>query len=337
MRILVFCLVLLASLTSAALAQPAHIQEIRERLRHANQWRDHVMVVAHRGGGMEQGNTKYPENSLEAVRHAIAIGAEMVEIDVQRSADGVYVVFHDSWLDRTSNCRGRLAERTLAQLKACRLVVAGTGATSSETLPTLEEMLSVTKDRIMVNIDNKLDADALPGIVDVARRMGMADQLVIKANLWNDARVSEMRSIIAATAQGVIFMPIVADDAVTDPALLEHLSAPFTPDAVELITWRAAEQGLTQDGGPLFGARARAVAIRGDWHIWVNTYAIVNKQGGMLAGGRGDELATVADLPDEAFGFWVDRGATMIQTDEPTAAIEWLTRKGYRIPYGLTN
>ena len=48
----------------------------------------------------------------------------------------------------------------------------------------------------------------------------------------------------------------------------------------------------------------------------MNTYAIVNKQGGMLAGGRGDELATLADVPEEAYGFWVDRGVTMIQTDE---------------------
>ena len=54
-------------------------------------------------------------------------------------------------------------------------------------------------------------------------------------------------------------------------------------------------------------------------------------------GGRGDELATVASNPAETFGFWVDRGATIIQTDEPKAAIEWLTANGYRIPYELTN
>ena len=82
-----------------------------------------------------------------------------------------------------------------------------------------------------------------------------------------------------------------------------------------------AERADRRDGGPLFGARARAVAARGDWHLWVNTYAIVNKPGGMLSGGRGDQLATIAGLPEEAYGFWVDRGATIIQTDEPKAAI----------------
>ena len=90
---------------------------------------------------------------------------------------------------------------------------------------------------------------------------------------------------------------------------------------------------MTSDGGPLFGAKARAVAARGDWHLWVNTYAIVNKPAGMLSGGRGDQLATVASMPGEAYGFWVDRGATIIQTDEPKAAIEWLEANGFRVPY----
>jgi glycerophosphoryl diester phosphodiesterase len=89
---------------------------------------------------------------------------------------------------------------------------------------------------------------------------------------------------------------------------------------------------MTPDGGPLFTARARAVAARGDWHLWVNTYAIVNRTGGMLSGGRGDELA-VAGLPQEVFGFWAEEGVTIIQTDEPEAAIRWLGANGYRIPY----
>ncbi len=65
----------------------------------------------------------------------------------------------------------------------------------------------------------------------------------------------------------------------------------------------------------------------------MNTYAIVNKAGGFLAGGRGDELAVAASLPAEVYGFWVDRGVTIIQTDEPRAAIAWLDANGYRVPY----
>lgn len=320
------------ALTWPASAQ-SRLEAIRERLLNANQWRDHVMVVAHRAGGLQASRTRFPENSIAALENAIGVGAEMVELDVQKTKDGVYVVFHDSWLNRSSNCEGVLAERTLAQLEACRLVVEGTGAVSEEAVPTLAKMLAVARDRIFVNIDNKLDISELPGIVAAARDLGMADQIVIKQNLWNAERIAEAKQIVDRIGSGVLFMPIIADDAVREVGFLEAATHALAADAVELIHWHAAGQPMTGDGGPLFSARARAVATRGDWHLWVNTYAIVNKAGGMLSGGRGDELAVAASFPRETFGFWAERGATMIQTDEPAVAIEWLTSNGYRRPY----
>jgi glycerophosphoryl diester phosphodiesterase len=309
---------LAAGETSALAAEGSHIEQIRERLENANRWRDHVMVVAHRGGGMEGDRTSRPENSIAAVQNSIELGAEMVELDIQKSSDGIFVVFHDSWLDRSSTCKGELAKRTLAELKECRLVIAGTGVATDERIPTLREMLAVTRDRIFVNIDNKLGIDVLPGIVAVAREAGVADQIVIKRNLWSAEKVAEMTRVLERTGSGPIFMPIIADDAVRDPKFLETATSAFSADAAELISWHKGGEPMTSDGGPLFGAKARAVAARGDWHLWVNTYAIVNKPAGMLG---------------EADGFWVDRGATIIQTDEPKAAIEWLTANGFRVPY----
>ncbi|HTV69399.1 MAG TPA: glycerophosphodiester phosphodiesterase family protein, partial [Rhizobiaceae bacterium] len=171
--------------SASAFAEEARVEEIRERLVNANQWRDHVMVVAHRGGGLQAGKTLFPENSIAAVVDAVELGAEMVELDVQKSRDGVYVVFHDSWLNRTSTCKGILAEKTLAELKTCNLVVEGTGEVTAETVPTLTEMLAVTRDKIFVNVDNKLGIEELPAIAAIAREAGAADQIVIKQNLWN--------------------------------------------------------------------------------------------------------------------------------------------------------
>jgi glycerophosphoryl diester phosphodiesterase len=326
-------LVALAALTAPPASAQTRADLIRERLEHANLWRDHVMVVAHRGGGLAAGKTLYPENSLAAISAAIALGAEMVEVDVRQSKDGVTIVMHDSWLDRTTTCRGIVATHTLAELKACRLVVEGTGQATAETVSTLAEILLATKGRILVNIDNKLAPDALVGILAEARDIGAADHIVIKQNLWNADRIAKMQNLLDRIGGDVMFMPIIADDAVRDPAFIEAAATAFSADAVELINWRVPGTPKTESGGPLFSARARAVASRGDWHLWVNTYTIVNKAGGYLAGGRGDELAVAADFPEESFGFWVDRGATMIQTDEPEAAIDWLAANGYRIPY----
>ena len=326
-------LALALSAVPAVAQQRARVEQIIERFEHANQWRDHVMIVAHRAGWKESGRIVMAENSLASIRHAIGLGVEVVELDIQRSSDGDFVVMHDSWLDRTTTCKGEVARHTLSELRQCRLIVEGTGAVTDEVVPTLREALLAAKGEILVNIDNKLDVTSLAAMADVARQTGTARQVIIKQNLWSAERVSAMRAEIASIDPDVHFMPILADDAVGDAKFIEAATKPFAADAVELIAWRG-EGGLTERGGALFNARARAVAARGDWHLWVNTYPILNKAAGYLSGGRGDELAIAASLPDEVFGFWIDRGATMIQTDEPKAAIEWLEKNGYRVPYG---
>lgn len=331
MRLLLACICLLPG--GAAMAGENRVDQILERFEQANRWRDHVMIVAHRAGGLRAGKTLYPENSLAALRASIADGAEMVEVDVRRSADGVLVVMHDSWLDRTTTCKGEVAPRTLAELKECRLVVEGTGVATGEFVPTLAEFLSAAKGRILVNIDNKLGRDEFPAMIAVARNLGMVRQVVIKENLWNEQRLAGARDMLRTAGDGVHFMPIIADDAVRDVGFVETVQSALPSRAMELINWRDGAEFLTKTGGPLFSTRMRAAAVRGNWHIWANTYAIVNKPGGFLAGGRGDELATLASLPAESWGFWAERGVTIIQTDEPGAAINWLAANGYRVPY----
>jgi glycerophosphoryl diester phosphodiesterase len=240
---------------------------------------------------------------------------------------------HDSWLDRTTTCKGEVAPRTLAELRQCRLVVEGTGAATAEHVPTLAEFLMAAKGRILVNVDNKLDRQAFPEMVAVARGLGMAHQIVIKENLWNEQRLAGAQDMVRQLGGDVHFMPIIADDAVHEPAFAETVHSGLRSNAMELINWRNGADMLTPAGGPLFSNRMRAAAVRGNWHIWANTYAIVNKPGGFLSGGRGDELATLAGMPAESWGFWAERGATIIQTDEPGLAIEWLAANGYRIPY----
>ncbi|UCI05930.1 glycerophosphodiester phosphodiesterase family protein [Mesorhizobium sp. B1-1-8] len=329
---LLFTAALTAS-TGQTLAGKTHAGQILDRFEHANQWRDHVMVAAHRAGSMQAGKTLYAENSLAAVEGSIAIGAEIVEVDIRRSKDGVFVVMHDSWLDRTTTCKGEVDHYTLAELKQCRLVVEGTGAVTNETVSTLREMLTATKDRILINLDNKLEVTDLPGMIAVARELGMVDQVIVKENLWNQQRIEAAKAALAQAGGGFQFMPILADDAVHDAAFAGEVDKAFAPHAIELINWRNGAETLTTTGGPLFSTRMRASAVRGDWHLWADTYAIVNKPGGFLAGGRGDELAVAASLPREAWGFWADRGATIIQTDEPKAAIDWLAANGFRVPY----
>jgi len=60
-------------------------------------------IIAHRGASTDE-----RENTLPAFERAIAVGADFVELDVQVSADGALVVFHDVDLDRLTPLRGSL-------------------------------------------------------------------------------------------------------------------------------------------------------------------------------------------------------------------------------------
>ncbi|MCL6705635.1 glycerophosphodiester phosphodiesterase family protein [Pseudomonas sp. R2.Fl] len=311
---------------------------IVERLTDANRFRDHVMVVAHRAGWKEQGVPVRAENSRAAILNAAAVGVEMVELDVRRSADGALVVMHDATLERTTTCSGEVARHTLAQLRACRLKVEGSGIVTDETVPTLAEMLAVARGRILVNIDNKLEPEDLPEIAAVARGLGMADGILVKMAIWDRERLERAAAIRAQLGNDIAFMPIFADDAVEEPAFMESVNRAVAAPAAEMVVWHTDPASAeTANGGPLFSPLSRAVAIRDNTHLWINTYPITDRPEGMVAGGRGDGLAWSADRPDEVYGFWVERGATIIQTDEPDAVIGWLESRGLRRPYALTH
>ncbi len=70
------------------------------------------LVIAHRGGA-----GIFPENTLAAFRGADELGAEILELDVRRTADGELVVIHDETVDRTTDGSGPVAGFTLEELK----------------------------------------------------------------------------------------------------------------------------------------------------------------------------------------------------------------------------
>jgi len=77
---------------------------------------DRPRCAAHRGGA-----ALWPENSLLAFRNAIALGCDLLELDVHRTADGELAVIHDPTLDRTSDGTGAVASVTAAELRRARL------------------------------------------------------------------------------------------------------------------------------------------------------------------------------------------------------------------------
>jgi len=70
-----------------------------------------MVRIGHRGAAGHA-----PENTVQAIEKAIALGADVVELDVRRSLDGHLVIIHDADVDHTTNGHGAVAEMTLAEL-----------------------------------------------------------------------------------------------------------------------------------------------------------------------------------------------------------------------------
>jgi glycerophosphoryl diester phosphodiesterase len=99
------------------------------------------MVIAHRGAWGPAAPGAPAENTLEAFEAAIALGADMIELDVRRTRDGHLVVFHDA----------RVKTVPTSSMRYEALKIKGTRARP----PLLDEVLALTRGRIALNLEVK--------------------------------------------------------------------------------------------------------------------------------------------------------------------------------------
>ncbi|MGG8383820.1 glycerophosphodiester phosphodiesterase [Bacillus sp. R-CC1] len=113
-------------------------------------------IIAHRGAHINA-----PENTLKAIQSAGMLGYELVELDVQKTSDGSFILMHDTTVDRTTNGTGNVSALTLAQIKS--LIIdqdyAGKSAEEIVRIPTFEEACrECSKWGLGINVDcSKMD------------------------------------------------------------------------------------------------------------------------------------------------------------------------------------
>jgi glycerophosphoryl diester phosphodiesterase len=135
--------------------------------------RTRPLVIAHRGN-----SGVAPANTLIAIRQAIELGVDMIEIDVNLTRDGVPVLIHDESVEHTTNGKGSVSSFTLAELKQLDAGSWKSKQFAGERIPTLAESLDVAKGRVHLAVDLK-DERAIPEMVKVIQRVGMKDDVVI--------------------------------------------------------------------------------------------------------------------------------------------------------------
>lgn len=141
------------------------------------------LVFAHRGGA-----DALPEHTLGAYLRAIDEGADGLECDVRLTRDGHLVCVHDRKLNRTSNGRGLVSGKTLAELDSLNFGSWHPGYPADEELPdlsrllTLDRLLGAVRDcgrpvRLLIETKHpsRYGAEVERRLVEMLRRHGLAD------------------------------------------------------------------------------------------------------------------------------------------------------------------
>lgn len=310
----------LAFLSAVLLGGPSFAADRAARIIEA--WHDArdatVLVVAHRGAWREA-----PENSLGAIEAAIAMGCDMVEVDVRRARDGGFVLMHDTTLDRTTGATGPVTARTTGELTALRLRDHG-GELTDHRVPTLREAFETVRGRVMLNLDKC--GGYLPEVLVLAREMGVLDHIVVKSRveLPGDARgaIDAMASALGGDglAAARAYMPILHLRADSPAGARARLSA--VGDAPFAVEVPAIEVCL--NGGAVGDRLGNTLPLQRfrPQRLWMNSLW------DSISGGRSDDRAV--EDPDAVWGWMLDRGVTVIQTDRPGALLAYLRARGRR-------
>jgi len=177
------------------------------------------LPIAHRA--LHDAGARRPENSLPAVRAAIA-GGYGIEIDLQPSADGVAMVFHDEMLDRLTYDTGPINARSAAELQRIRVKDSG------EAMPTLTQVLATIGGRVPLLIEIK-DQTGVMGPSDGRLEAATAQALSgyagpVAVMSFNPSSVAHIARLAPEVPRGLTTYAFPAEDfpAEAGPELTAH-------------------------------------------------------------------------------------------------------------------
>ncbi|MCE4562798.1 glycerophosphodiester phosphodiesterase family protein [Maribellus sp. CM-23] len=236
------------------------------------------------------GHNGYVENSIPAIEHAINIGVDIIELDVKVTTDSVVILNHDRTIDRTTTGTGDPESYSWAELQKFRLKMPD-GTVTDLQLATFEEALNRVKGKAMIDID--LKTSNLKPVFDVLQKTGTLNQII-----FFDSDFEILKEVQAHFPTANV-MPRARSFGMADTALMifdapvVHIDDSFYTNELTLL---------------IKGKNAR---------IWINAL------------GDQDRLINAGES-DQALANLLDKGANIIQTDEPEKLIPLLEARGRR-------
>lgn len=231
---------------------------------------DRFLNIAHRGGGHLA-----PEETLAAFDNAVAVGADVIELDVHATADGVVVVCHDETVDRTTNGSGAIREMSFEALRALDAGYHFTpdgGATypyrdTGVVIPTLEEVLAALPG-LPVTIEIKQhEPSIVEALLAVLDATGSREHTVIGSFLDTPLAEVRARAPDVLTGFGLAdvfgFLGLTAESEADYAPPGQFLQVPVREAGFEVVT-------------PESVARAHRVGLK--VHVWtINDLAEVER------------------------------------------------------------
>lgn len=187
------------------------------------------VVIAHRGN-----HEAAHENTVEAIRAAVAAGVDYVEIDVRRTRDGRHVLMHDRSVTRMTGATGLVEQLSYQEIRRLEVRDAQRPALRASGIPTLEEALKALGGETGLYLDFKAGVPRV--VVETLQSQGLVDRTVV---YLSPDRVAEWRRL-----DGRLRFIVSLPDSARSPAgvvgfLAKHpgviLDGPVTDYTVELV------------------------------------------------------------------------------------------------------
>ena len=264
--------------------------------------KEKIIVVAHRG--MFAGNI--PCNTLPAYNVALTEGADMIEIDVDMSAEGKLYIFHPGMERPFLGTTKRIPEMTNAEVDAQRY--RNYDQTPTEYgLATFDEVMEEFKGRCFINVDKFWGHPE--EIYRSIKRHGIEEQILVKSAI-NDNVMTVLREL----APDISFMPIVKH---THPMHEQLLKSGINYIGAEVLFFSDDDEVCSE---PFIEKMHRDGKL-----VWSNS--IIYNYKDQIAAGHSDDTSILGH-PELGWGWLAKRGFDFIQTDWVGVMIKYLDSNG---------
>ena len=263
---------------------------------------DNVQIVAHRGAA----GSNIPCNTIPAFDIALKGGASILEMDLFKSTDGKIFIFHTGKEPYQLNKNIDLTKLDSEEIKKLRLINVDFYPTQWG-INSFDDILEHFKGRCILNLDRI--GECIPDVIKAVERHNMKDQVLLK-----HAPIPSVLKIIEDVAPDYMFMPIYMEE---DNAseIIEKMN----------INYIGAELVFKTEESPVIQPEyIESIKKRGKT-LWGN--AVLYNYKVPLSAGHTDDVSMIDD-PDKGWGWLVDHGFDIIQTDWTYQCCKYLKDRG---------